>query len=585
MRYVFMLLLVVACSGEQKPTAPVGKAVGGQSQAWLVPDPSEVAFYADDPAWKTFTVRTDLDSVLVRANPSGSDPAVEIAGGSDAPTQGYCPAEGNDSPSRGRRDGWSLHVKACQVGRTKILLIDYDTGEVLQQYELNVDPTQTRLTGGQLQAWLEPDPSEVAFYTDDPAWKTFTVRTSLDSVLVRANPSGSDPAIEVAGGSDVPTRGYCPAEGNDSPSRGRRDGWNLHVKACQVGQTKILLIDYDTGEVLQQYELNVKGYPTETRLTYSEGMDRAPKWSPDGQRIVFYSERNGWWDIFSMDPDGSNQTQLTGIYDDRAWSNPGEWSPTWSPDGLQIAFVSQRDGHDSIHIMDADGTNEIRLTADNVHDKEPTWSPDGQYIAYVSNNATPAEPNRDIHVMDADGSNQKRLTRHIETDISPTWSPDGQKIAFFSQRDLVGYDIYVMDADGNNKRKLTQGNVWRGATSVPAWSPDGKRIAYGAFDSNFTAWIYVMDADGNNNKRITAGHDPAWSPDGKRIAFLSSDYHHRPRYRDSEIYVMDADGRNKKRLTYGDGNDTNPAWSPDGHSIVFESYRDGNMEIYVVDVP
>ena len=96
-------------------------------------------FYADDPAWKTFTVRTSLDSVLVRANPSGSDPAVEVAGGQDAPTRGYCPAEGNDSPSRGRRDGWSLHVKACQAGRTKILLIDYDTREVLQRYEVNVE--------------------------------------------------------------------------------------------------------------------------------------------------------------------------------------------------------------------------------------------------------------------------------------------------------------------------------------------------------------------------------------------------------------------------------------------------------------
>ena len=108
------------------------------------------------------------------------------------------------------------------------------------------------------QARLTPDPAEVQFYADDPAWKTFTVHTNLDSVLVRANPSGSDPAIEVAGGQQVPTRDYCPAEGNDRPTRGRRDGWNLHVKACQAGQTKILLIDYDTGAVVQQYEVNVE---------------------------------------------------------------------------------------------------------------------------------------------------------------------------------------------------------------------------------------------------------------------------------------------------------------------------------------
>ena len=113
-------------------------------------------------------------------------------------------------------------------------------------------------SAGEPQARLTPDPSEVEFYADDPAWKTFTVHTNLDSVLVRANPSGSDPAIEVAGGQQVPSTDYCPAEGNDRPTRGRRDGWSLHVKACQAGQTKLLLIDYDTGEIVQQYEVNVE---------------------------------------------------------------------------------------------------------------------------------------------------------------------------------------------------------------------------------------------------------------------------------------------------------------------------------------
>ena len=250
--------------GETEPLAD--SEPSSESQAWLMPEPSEVEFYADDPAWKTFTVHTNLDSVLVRANPSGSDLAIEVAGGQQVPTRDYCPAEGNDRPTRGRRDGYSLHVKACQAGRTKLLLIDYDTGEVLQQYEVNVKIIDND-SAGEPQAWLMPDPSEVEFYADDPAWKTFTVHTNLDSVLVRANPSGSDPAIEVAGGQQVPTRAYCPAEGNDQPTRGRRDGWSLHVKACQVGRTKILLIDYDTDAVLQQYEVNVEAYTSASATT------------------------------------------------------------------------------------------------------------------------------------------------------------------------------------------------------------------------------------------------------------------------------------------------------------------------------
>ena len=232
-------------------------------QARLTPDPTEVQFSADDPVWQTFTVHTNLDSVLVRANPAGSDPAIEIVGGQQVPTRDFCPAEGNDRPTSGRRDGWSLHVKACQAGQTKILLIDYGTGEVLQQYEVNVEASTSSSDGeeeeaDEPQARLTPDPAEVEFSADDPAWKTFTVHTNLDSVLVRANPAGSDPAIEVSGGQQAPTRDFCPAEGNDRPTSGRRDGWSLHVKACQAGQTKILLIDYDTGEVLQQYEVNVE---------------------------------------------------------------------------------------------------------------------------------------------------------------------------------------------------------------------------------------------------------------------------------------------------------------------------------------
>ena len=187
-------------------------------QARLTPDPAEIEFSADDPAWKTFTVHTNLDSVLVRANPSGSDPAIEIVGGQQVPTRDFCPAEGNDRPTSGRRDGWSLHVKACQAGQTKILLIDYDTGEVLQQYEVNVEASTSASDGeeeeaDEPQARLTPDPAEIEFSADDPAWKTFTVHTNLDSVLVRANPSGSDPAIEVAGGQRAPTRDFCPAEG------------------------------------------------------------------------------------------------------------------------------------------------------------------------------------------------------------------------------------------------------------------------------------------------------------------------------------------------------------------------------------
>ena len=269
--------------------------------------------------------------------------------------------------------------------------------------------------------------------------------------------------------------------------------------------------------------------------------------------------------IYVMDADGSNQTRVT-----RGPS--GDWSPAWSPDGHRIAFHSDRDGNREIYVMDGNGSNQTRLTRDAANDMGPTWSPDGRRIAFHSDR----DENSDIYVMDADGSNQTRLTRGTSWDESPAWSPDGRRIAFESW----GYErsgIYVMDADGSNQTRLTRGwDAWS-----PTWSPDGRRIAFSCWrDGNDDIW--VMDADGFNYSRLTrneaADWSPAWSPDGSRIAFESS------RDGDLEIYVMDVDGSNQTRLTRDLAGDMGPAWSPDGSRIAFESDRGRRPSLLAWDV-
>ena len=180
--------------------------------------------------------------------------------------------------------------------------------------------------------------------------------------------------------------------------------------------------------------------------------------------------------------------------------------------------------------------------------------------------------------MDADGSNQTRLTDNAAYDFHPSWSPDGQKIAFYSDRD-GDYDVYVMNADGSDVVKLTDNTV---IDVVPSWSPDGQKIAFMS-NRDGDAEVYVMNADGSNVVRLTNNtlpvYDdfPSWSPDGNKIGFTST------RDGNREIYVMDPDGSNQTRLTDNAADDSHPSWSPDGQKIAFHSNRDGDAEVYVMN--
>jgi dipeptidyl aminopeptidase/acylaminoacyl peptidase len=255
--------------------------------------------------------------------------------------------------------------------------------------------------------------------------------------------------------------------------------------------------DVPTGET---YVRDLTGNVA-TRLTFDGGI--SPAWSKDGSRLAYSAGQ----EIYVVNPDGSNRTQLT--------TNPaGDWLPTWSPVGNKIVFVTNRDLNNEIYVMNADGSNATRLTTNTVADTTPAVSPDGTKIAFSSDLRVGCiAPNcLDIFVMNADGTGLTPLSVTAASDISPSWSPDGTRITFESDRDHPMGEIYSMNADGSNVTRLTNNTS---ADRSPEWSPDGTRIAF-ASDRDGDWDIWVMEANGANPAHLTdspSGEgEVAWQP-------------------------------------------------------------------------
>lgn len=263
-------------------------------------------------------------------------------------------------------------------------------------------------------------------------------------------------------------------------------------------------------------------------------------------KIAFVGTRDGDNEIFTINPDGSAQTQLT-------FNTASDELPSWSPDGTKIAFASTRDGdpdNPDIYVMNADGSNQVNLTQNAAFDNHPTWSPDGTKIAFFSNRAG---GNFDIWSMNADGTFPTRLTTSGAIQEQPAWSPSGTKIAYREPGDL-----FTMNPDGTGQA-LFPLNIGP-EIAAPKWSPDAQKIAFTCFVPGNPQQVCVVNADGTGGvtQLTTLGDNgsPAFAPDGTKIAF------HSHRDGNQEIYVMNADGTAQTNLTQNPASETAPDWQP-----------------------
>ena len=237
--------------------------------------------------------------------------------------------------------------------------------------------------------------------------------------------------------------------------------------------------------------------------------------------------------------------------------------PRWSPDGTRIAFKSNRgSGNYDVWVMDANGANPVRITDHPANDHDPVWMPDGQSLIFSSER----DSRSDLYRVWLSDRRVERLTRNfVGRAIMPDVSPDGRSVAFAAQTlarlQFWEFQVHVLDLATGRTRALDNS----GGACWPSWSPDGRSIA-NVLLATEPSTIQIRNDDGSAPRTLRGDpalwhYYPKWSADGRWLALSVSPAHHAGE--DWDLAVAPADGsRPPQRLTSGRGNDRVPDWKP-----------------------
>jgi Tol biopolymer transport system component len=222
------------------------------------------------------------------------------------------------------------------------------------------------------------------------------------------------------------------------------------------------------------------------KLTDNVAFDDAARWTADGTRIEFMTDRRGSQELYSMAPDGSDQVPAK-----------GSKQAATSPDGRTRLVEEEIDGRWSIVAEHTDGARRVLTTG--AHAEQPSFSPSGELIVYEQRLADAPDDiaRSNVVVAKADGS-QPRI---VSSGTDPSWSPDGKSLLFKTWVDSAespnGGELWIATASPDGK------TVTRLALGVhPHWSPDGRRIVYMA-DAGDRTDVWVMNATGGEQTCLT----------------------------------------------------------------------------------